>query len=84
MGRYSNMAKIPVIMDVDTGLDDVMALLLASRSERIDIKGITTVFGNQSVDKTCENTLKMCELLGIDAPVAKGARKSFLGKEIDY
>ena len=78
------MAKIPVIMDLDTGLDDAMALLLASRSDAIDIKAITTVFGNQSVDKTCENTLKLCELLGIDAPVAKGARKGFLEKEIDY
>ena len=54
------MARTPVIMDLDTGLDDAMALLLASRSDAIDIKAITTVFGNQSVDKTCENTLKLC------------------------
>ncbi len=78
------MAKIPVIMDVDTGLDDAMAMLLASRSDKIEIRGITTVFGNQSAERTAENTLKICSLLGINVPVAKGAEKGFLEKKIDY
>ncbi|MBQ8995423.1 MAG: nucleoside hydrolase [Oscillospiraceae bacterium] len=78
------MAKIPVWMDVDTGLDDALALLLASNCKDVDILGISTVFGNQSSDKTAYNTLKMCEFLGISVPVAVGARKGLLEPEIDY
>lgn len=78
------MSKIPVWMDVDTGLDDAMALMLASDCGGIELLGISTVFGNQSSDKTAYNTLKMCEMLGIAVPVAAGARKGLLEPEVDY
>ncbi|MBQ6492972.1 MAG: nucleoside hydrolase [Erysipelotrichaceae bacterium] len=78
------MAKTPVWMDVDTGLDDAMALLLLSACEDIELLGISTVFGNQSVERTAVNTLKICELMGIDVSVAAGASKGILEEQIDY
>lgn len=56
--------KTKIIMDVDTGSDDAVALTLAMLSEDIDLLGITTVNGNLEVRLTTENTLRMVELLG--------------------
>ena len=68
------MAKIPVLIDVDTGIDDAIALVLALASDKLDVKGITTVAGNVTLDRTTENTLAVVELLKrTDVPVAKGA-----------
>ena len=49
------MKKIPVIMDVDTGIDDAVALILAMSSPQIDLKGVTVVAGNQIIEKTLHN-----------------------------
>ncbi len=76
--------RIPIIFDTDIGVDDAFALLLAAGNTSIDILGITTVFGNNSVDNCTENALRICELLDINVPVAKGARKSLFGEEKDY
>ena len=69
----------PVILDVDTGIDDAIAIMLAAKSKRMEIKAITTVFGNSTVDITTLNTLRVLELLGLkDIPVAAGAKKGIL------
>ena len=61
-----------IILDVDTGHDDAMAILLAAR--HLDVLGITTVAGNQTLNKTTTNTLKVIELAGLThIPVAKGS-----------
>ena len=63
-----------VILDVDTGIDDAMAIAYAAHSEDIDLIGITTCFGNTSVDEATRNTLQLLELLGReDIPVYPGA-----------
>ena len=67
--------KYSVIIDTDPGIDDAAALTAAMLSKEIDIKLITTVAGNVSVDKTTLNALKLVEFLGKDIPVAKGASK---------
>ena len=68
------MEKIPVIMDVDTGVDDAIAILHALASDKLELLGITTVGGNQTLEKTTRNTLAVLELLGrTDIPVAAGA-----------
>jgi inosine-uridine nucleoside N-ribohydrolase len=60
-----------MIIDTDPGHDDAMAILLATRY--FDVLGITTVHGNQSVEKTTQNALKVLELGGLThIPVAKG------------
>lgn len=76
------MKRIPIIMDVDTGIDDAIALYLAAGSKELDIKGITVVAGNQTIDKTLRNTLKIAELLKLEVPVAKGAMKPLLGEGV--
>lgn len=64
--------KIPVIIDCDPGLDDVIALLMACSSEKLDVKAVTVVAGNQTLDKVGDNTLRVLDFAGIDVPVAFG------------
>jgi pyrimidine-specific ribonucleoside hydrolase len=61
-----------VILDCDPGHDDAMAILLAAK--RLEVVGITTVAGNQSIDKVTTNALKVVELAGLThLPVVQGA-----------
>ena len=76
--------RIPIIFDTDIGVDDAFALLLAAGNTSIDLLGITTVFGNSSVENCTENALRICELLDLKVPVAKGASKSLFGEVKDY
>jgi len=61
-----------IILDVDTGLDDAVALILAAGSDTIQIEGVVATSGNMGLEKTLENTLNVCEVLGIQAPVFAG------------
>ena len=65
--------KIPVIIDCDPGCDDTAALLLAFRCPEFDIRGITTVSGNVSLDKTTYNALRVAEAIGTGVRVCPGA-----------
>ena len=67
--------RIPVIIDTDPGLDDSIALLVAFASEELDIKAITTVAGNQTLEKTTENAAKIIELAKFNTKLAAGADK---------
>jgi len=64
---------IPVIMDCDPGHDDAIALLLALASPELEVKAITIVGGNQTLEKTTLNALKILELAQTYIPVAPGA-----------
>lgn len=65
---------IPVLVDCDPGQDDAIALLLALASPELELLGVTTVAGNQTLDKTTANALRVLELAGReDIPVAAGA-----------
>ena len=64
----------PVILDCDPGHDDAIALLLALASPELDLVGVTTVHGNQTLEKTTDNALRVLALVGrTDVPVAVGA-----------
>lgn len=64
----------PVIMDVDTGIDDALALLFAVAHPEIDVLGVTCVAGNAELGQVVENTLRILDLAGaLDTPVAAGA-----------
>ena len=67
-----------IIIDCDPGHDDMMAIMLASASDKIDLLGITTVAGNQTGDKTFNNALRILTLIDEDLPVARGADKPLL------
>lgn len=64
----------PIIVDTDPGQDDAVAILLAlAASDRLDLRGITTVAGNVAVAQTTANALRVCELAGRpDVPVHAG------------
>jgi pyrimidine-specific ribonucleoside hydrolase len=64
----------PIILDCDPGHDDAIALLLALASPELELRGVTTTYGNQTLEKTTANALKVLELVGrTDVPVAAGA-----------
>jgi pyrimidine-specific ribonucleoside hydrolase len=69
----------PVILDVDTGVDDALALLLAVRSPDLDVLAVTCVAGNADVDQVVRNTLVVLDAAGAgDVPVARGADRPLL------
>lgn len=69
----------PVILDVDTGIDDALAILYALRSPELKVEAVTTVFGNVRVDLATRNTLAILELAGrADVPVYPGAGRSLM------
>ena len=70
------MAHYKVIFDTDPGVDDAMALLFLHHHPDIELMGITTVFGNATIETTTRNALFLKEVWEIDAPVAKGAGAS--------
>ena len=76
--------KPDVIIDVDTGTDDALALLLAIKSRKLNIKGITTVGGNSDVMNTTSNTLKVISLGNTKIPVYMGSEKPLVKECFDY
>ena len=72
---------IQVLIDCDPGQDDAIALLLALASPELDVRGVTTVAGNQTLEKTTTNALRVLELAGRrDIPVAAGADRPLKGE----
>jgi purine nucleosidase len=68
-------------LDVDTGIDDALGILLAVKSGKLKIEGITTVCGNVSLDQATLNTCKILELAGAaDIPVYPGASAPIIRK----
>ena len=77
------MTSIPIIVDCDPGIDDTIALLTAFVSPEFDILGITTVCGNQPLERTVRNALQVCELGGReDVPVYAGCFRPMLREPI--
>jgi purine nucleosidase len=65
----------PVILDVDTGIDDALAIAYALNSPELEVIGLTTCFGNGPIEYTTRNTLIVLEQLGKSVPVYSGADK---------
>jgi purine nucleosidase len=64
----------PLVLDCDPGHDDAMALLLAVADPAVELLGVTTVAGNQTVDKCTLNARRVLSLAGVShIPVARGA-----------
>lgn len=64
--------KKKIILDVDTGSDDSIAIMLAGLSNELDLLGISTVNGNRSIEITTTNTLRLVDYIGLDVPVYRG------------
>ena len=68
--------KIKVIMDCDPGIDDALAMAyLASNQDVLELLAITSVSGNQSIEKVTRNALDLAEFYGLEVPVAEGAHE---------
>jgi purine nucleosidase len=68
-----------IILDCDPGHDDAMAMLLAWGSPEIDLVGVTTVSGNQTIEKVTRNALAVARVAGISGvPFARGAARPLL------
>ena len=72
-----------VIIDTDPGVDDAACLIYAFFDENIDIKLLTSVVGNTSLDKTTRNLLHLMDIFDIDIPVARGASKAMARESIN-
>jgi inosine-uridine nucleoside N-ribohydrolase len=66
---------VKVIIDADPGIDDAMAILFALASPALDVVGITTGFGNATIENATENALTVVGLAGSSVPVARGAER---------
>ena len=76
------MRKIPVILDGDPGHDDAIAWVLAKGSHMLDILGVTSVCGNQTIEKTTYNTQRICTLIDLHVPTAKGRTRPLISEPI--
>ena len=76
------MRKIPIILDGDPGHDDAIAWVLAKASPMLDIRAVTTCCGNQTIEKTTYNALRICTLIGLNAPFAKGRKGPLVAEPI--
>jgi inosine-uridine nucleoside N-ribohydrolase len=72
----------PIVLDCDPGHDDAIALLLALASPELELLGVTTTYGNQTLEKTTANAIRVLELVGrSDVPVAPVSERP-LAREI--
>ena len=63
-----------VLLDCDPGHDDAIAILLALASPEVELVGVSTVAGNQTIENTTANAIRVLDHLGrTDVPVARGA-----------
>ena len=68
----AELKRRKVIMDIDTGSDDAVAIIAAMMSPEFEVMGLCTVNGNREVKLTTLNTLRVAELLNSNVPVYKG------------
>jgi inosine-uridine nucleoside N-ribohydrolase len=67
---------VPIILDVDTGVDDALALALAVRWSRVELVAVSTVAGNVDIDLATSNTLTVLDWFGAtEVPVHRGASR---------
>ena len=69
----------PILIDCDPGHDDAIALLLALASPEVRLLGVTTVSGNQTLEKTTANAIRVLDHVGRpDVSVAAGAARPLI------
>lgn len=70
-----------MILDVDTGIDDALALMLAVRHPDVNLRAVSCVAGNASLEQVVRNTLTVLDVAGAgDIPVAAGAHRPLLAE----
>ena len=70
---------VDLVLDLDTGIDDAIALSIAAKDKGINLLGVTCTYGNVTVEESAYNTLALLSLLGReDVPVYIGRNRSLL------
>lgn len=73
-----------LLVDVDTGVDDAQAIMMALVAPNVQILGITCVHGNTSLENACRNTLRVLKVCGrLEIPVFRGAPEPLLGPSVN-
>ena len=72
------MNKLPIWIDGDPGVDDAAAIMVAHDAENLQVVAISVVAGNAPLEMTTKNALGLCEMLGADYPVYRGAGKPLM------
>lgn len=81
--RPNTEAPLPVLIDCDPGIDDAFALALALHHPRLNVVGVTTVAGNQTIEHVSRNALDLVSFFGRpDTPVCVGATAPLERKQI--
>src|SRR5437762_6326765 len=82
-GRRDTPRVTRILLDCDPGHDDAIALLLALASPELELLGVTTVAGNQTLEKTTANAIRLLEFVGrTDIPVAAGADRPLVREQV--
>lgn len=76
------MERQKLILDCDPGHDDAVAILLAGRAPGLELLGITVTAGNQTLEKTAQNALRVVQWLGLDTPVYAGCDRPLVRDKI--
>jgi purine nucleosidase/pyrimidine-specific ribonucleoside hydrolase len=73
----------PIILDCDPGHDDALAIMLAAAHPALRLLAISTVAGNQTLDKTTANARRICDVAGIaGVPLVSGLARPLRGEGI--
>ena len=76
--KRGNIMPKKIILDVDTGSDDAVAIILAALHPEIDLAAVCTVKGNQPLYNTTENTKRVLDLIHADVPIYKGCHDALV------
>ena len=76
------MEREKIILDCDPGHDDAVAIMLAGKSPKIELLGVTVVAGNQTLEKTQINALNVVQCLGLDVPVYAGCGQPMIREKM--
>ena len=82
-GNYSETPLRKIIIDTDAGADDASAIILASKTDGIQILGVTVQEGNVNLEQATNNALAALERVGSSVPVYKGADTRYNGEKIE-
>lgn len=78
------MTPVPIILDVDTGVDDTLALFYAALHPAVEVVAAGAVWGNVEVETAARNTAFVLQAAGVEAPVARGAARPLNGEAPVY
>ena len=76
------MEKQKIILDCDPGHDDAVAIMLAAKAPNLELLGITTVAGNQTLEKTQRNACRVLQWIGADVPVYAGCDRPMVRSQV--